>query len=362
MLITKEVKIKWNPKNKKFYEEKGYEFSKYNDEFLCSVHDLANGSHVKVEIYCDYCMDKGIDTFVTKEWRNYVRDNINSVVHTDCCAKCQPVKTKECNLINYGVESKTSLQDVQQKLKDSHFKEYGVDHPMKNKDIYQKAINTFINNYGFENPMQHPDVIRKSNDAKIKRFGSTNHLSDPDVVQKYKDTCLGKYGCEWHLQSPEVRAKSRVTMYENGTVACSKQQKYLHYLFGGELNYPFNYYNLDIAFPKEKIYIEYNGNGHNLSVKLGGVTEKEFNAKEIKRYKYLKYQGWKVININSPYDYLPTKEILLEEFNKAIEWLSVDGFNHSHYNVDIGTLVNDPKYGRVKKLKDSDFDIFKEVV
>ena len=44
-LITKEVLVSWHHANKKYYEEKGYPFTKYGDEFLVKVEDLPNSSH-----------------------------------------------------------------------------------------------------------------------------------------------------------------------------------------------------------------------------------------------------------------------------------------------------------------------------
>lgn len=353
LLITKTVQVRWSSSNKQHYVSRGYTYTKHNDVFECKTEDLIDGSHTKVEVMCDYCLSNGVETIVEKEWRRYIRDNVKSPIHTDCCAKCQPIKTKECNLINYGVESKTMLLETQEKMKIGCLKSFGTDHPMKNEEIRQRTVDTFIDRYGFDNPMKNQDIIDKSNATKILHFGSTNHMSSEEVVNKYNTTNLRKYGYEWHLQSPEIRAKGRKTMYELGSVQCSKQQRYLHNLFGGELNYPVSYLSLDIAFPENKIYIEYNGNGHDLSVKLGTMTDEKFKTREIKRYQYLKSQGWKVININSPYDYLPKDEVLREELSKAMAWLSEEGYGHSHYNIDIGLSIFDEKYGKLRRIKEA---------
>ena len=54
-LISKTVKIKWNSKNKKYYEKLGYIFTNYGEEFEIRVEDLQKGSHVKVNCICDNC-------------------------------------------------------------------------------------------------------------------------------------------------------------------------------------------------------------------------------------------------------------------------------------------------------------------
>ena len=48
--------MKWNPRNKKYYEELGYVFTTYGDEFEVKVEDLAKGSMYKVQCICDNCL------------------------------------------------------------------------------------------------------------------------------------------------------------------------------------------------------------------------------------------------------------------------------------------------------------------
>ena len=57
-LITKTVKVKWNAKNKKHYEELGYIFTNMNGEFDVRVEDLKECSEQKLECVCDSCGKK----------------------------------------------------------------------------------------------------------------------------------------------------------------------------------------------------------------------------------------------------------------------------------------------------------------
>lgn len=93
---------------------------------------------------------------------------------------------------------------------------------------------------------------------------------------------------------------------------------------------------LDIAFPNEKIYIEYQGSGHNLDVQLGKVTEEEFKRKEINRFYFLKNKGWRMIEIISSNDKLPKEDKLLEMIKLAKEMLQDN--NHIGFNIDNGTV------------------------
>ena len=66
-LITKEVEVKWNKMNKKWYESKGYIFTRYSDKFMIKTSDLTKSNHIKIDIECD-CCSKEIKNI---EWRNY---------------------------------------------------------------------------------------------------------------------------------------------------------------------------------------------------------------------------------------------------------------------------------------------------
>lgn len=349
MLLTKEVEVRWNGKSRKYYEDLGYKYTKHNDIFTVHIEDLLKTSHIKIDVQCDYC-----GKCYKKEYRRYIKDNYNSIIPNDCCAECQPIKARESNLVNYGVENTTQLKEVRDKMKNTMLEKYGVEHNMQHKPTRLKAIKTFKDNYGYDNPMKHPKIIAKSNASKIKRFGCKNPLVDEKVLQKTISTNLKRYGTKWQMQSDEVMQKSKKTMYYNRTAPCSRQQEYIHKLLGGKLNYPVDRCSLDIAFPNDKIYIEYNGGGHDLSVKLGDINKKEFKHKEIRRYMFLKNKGWKLIKINSPNDYIPSDDILLKEFKKAKEWFKSDKKGHYHYNINIGKESIDDEYGILRKVTEND--------
>ena len=56
-LITKTVKVKWHPRNKEYYEELGYVYTKMGDEFEVKVEDLTKGSKVNIKYICDFCKE-----------------------------------------------------------------------------------------------------------------------------------------------------------------------------------------------------------------------------------------------------------------------------------------------------------------
>ena len=81
-IVNKTVKVKWNGRNKKYYESLGYEYTKLGDEFEVKVEDLSNGNNSKVEIECDCCRQQ-------KQWRyaDYTKRTKNGKTYCRKCAR-----------------------------------------------------------------------------------------------------------------------------------------------------------------------------------------------------------------------------------------------------------------------------------
>lgn len=151
-----------------------------------------------------------------------------------------------------------------------------------------------------------------------------------------------------------AKEKRRITMYQDGTAPCSIQQRYLHKLFGGELNYPISRCSLDIAFPEDKIYIEYNGGGHNLQVQFGNMSELDFLEYENKRFLFLKSQGYKCIYILTNKDKLPSDTVLLNMLEYAKSKLLDDIF-YIKFDIDNSKIIISQfeeiyDYGNLRKI------------
>jgi len=90
MLLSNTVINKWNPSIKKYYVEKGYQYTKMRDTFEVKVDDLSSGSNVFVEVKCDseYCEDPYLQTL----WFNYnkcVKENGKYYCHK--CSTSNPM-------------------------------------------------------------------------------------------------------------------------------------------------------------------------------------------------------------------------------------------------------------------------------
>lgn len=111
-LLTKTVIVKWNISNKKWYEEKGYTFTKMKDEFKVKVEDLSKGSHVYVEVECD-CEDCNNPNLSPIKWKCYLR-NLKEANKYYC---------KNCNMKLFGFK-----QMKETKLKNSKsFEEWCIE-------------------------------------------------------------------------------------------------------------------------------------------------------------------------------------------------------------------------------------------
>lgn len=67
ILETKNMTIKWDLANKKYYESKGYVFTKLKDVFDIKIEDLSDGSQRLVDVECDCCKEP----LKPMSWQNY---------------------------------------------------------------------------------------------------------------------------------------------------------------------------------------------------------------------------------------------------------------------------------------------------
>jgi len=278
--------MKWNSNNKKYYESKGYQFTKMNNEFNINIEDLPNGSNILVQCQCDYCYE------IVFKKIGKIRLS-TEIINKICCKKCAYQKTKESILKKYGVENVYQSERIKQKIKQTCLIKYGVDNVSKSKIIKEKIQQTFL-----------------------KKYGVTTSWKDKNVRNKIVKSTIK-------------------TFYKNQSGICSKQQRYLYNLLGGKLNYPVDLCQLDIAFPNEMIYIEYDGSGHDLCMKFG-CSEKEFKRKQFQRKIFLQNQGWKLIRIISTKDLLPNDEVILNLINNYKQYLLNQ--NHTWVEIDIDNL------------------------
>lgn len=89
MLVDNYVFVKWSPQSKKWYVNKGYNFTQYGDMFMCKTEDLPRYSKVPIKIKCDYC-----NAIIKTTWANRCRNEHKN----DACVHCRQKRTSENTL------------------------------------------------------------------------------------------------------------------------------------------------------------------------------------------------------------------------------------------------------------------------
>lgn len=335
MLLTKEVEVIPSGKMIKYYKDKGYN-AKYHEPLIVKVEDLPSGSHARVKILCDMCKEN-------IAYANYY--DYNKVVGRSgeyVCKRCSYEKIKSTNLSRYGVENYGQTKECREKMTETKIRKYGENY---GSYIMEKASKTFYERTGYKRPSQSPEVRRKMIKTSIERYGCENPAQSSEVKEKMAKTCLERYNCLRPAQSPTIKEKIAQTLYRNGSVATSKQQLYLFNLYNQNehvfLNYPISHFNADICIPEEKLDIELDCGGHNLSVKIGQLTQEEFDQKEIMRNNIIKREGYKQMRIISTKDLLPSDAILLQMLSETKQYF-INNPSHSwiEYDIDTSTLRN----------------------
>lgn len=280
-LITKVVEIKNNFKTRELYLDKAISITE--DKIVIDVHNLKEKSNVKVDVKCDYC---GIE--FQQNYGDYIKlgKNISKVA----CRKCMSKKQKEVCRKLHGVDNISQIEEVKKKKEETCYENFGCLYPMQSNQVMKKSKNTMLNKYGVEHNLLRPE---------IKEI---------------------------------VRTSNAKTRFENGTIISSKAQRHICDIYNGMLNFPVDFYNLDILL-NDNIYVEYNGSGHDLNVRLGQITKEDFHRKEITRYNYMKKLGYRVIIFDNISDKLPDDETLINIKDYCIQYLD-RGNNWIRVNLD----------------------------
>ena len=248
-------------------------------------------------------------------------------------------KAKETIQKKYNVTNITSAPEIQEKIKQTLKRRYGVEHPMQSEEIKKRARQTSLENWGYDSPSKSEIVKATRCKNNKEKYGYEFTLQVPQIRQRIKQTNLKKYGVSYITQVPEFNKKRMETMFRNGTVCTSRPQRNIYDVLIGAnynvaLNYPIKNCFLDIAFLDIYCFCEYDGSGHDLDVKMGHITEEEFQQKETKRSYMLRNAGWKEIRIISSNDKFPDNNTLLNMINLAKEYLLNTDHTWIHINLD----------------------------
>lgn len=408
MLITEQVEVKWHGRNKQHYIDKGYNFTKTGDVFIVKTLDLSKGIHNSIEVKCDYQKDGCEDVF-NIPFCDYYSRNLNGVINKDCCnnPNCMKEKRKESFQKTYGCDNSNQIPEAKERRSKTCQELYGGNSPMCSPEVREKSIttlqekynvdnisqveeikqqktNTCLEHFGVENPIQASEIKEKIFNTNLIKYGVGNYTQTKEYKDKVKktnqerygvDSCLqiegvhkkaeqaflDKYGAKCSVLVPEIKNKILDSLFKNKSAPSSIQQEYLSILYNYNLNHLTNNYFLDMINIDHKIYIEYDGGGHDLCVKLGKMTQEEFNHKERKRYYFLRNKGYKLIRIISTKDKLPLDDTLLLMLEYAKDYLST-GHSWIYFDIDNSNIINSQykinvDYGKLRKITNKDIKI-----
>ena len=391
MLIPNQmVKVKWCPKNKKYYENLGYEYTKIGEEFDVKIEDLTKGSKALVKVKCDYC-----GKIINRRYLNYIHQYSPEL--GDACDDCKKLKTKESNIKNYGVINVFELDNVKNKIKETTQKKYGVEkysqcEECKNKvkqtslkkygytsytkteECKEKTKNTNLEKYGVEYHAQTEEHKEQYKKTCLEKYGKEFYTQTDEYKKKYKQTCLKKYGVEYHtqnpkimkkiidtqtkryggigfgsksiskkiqesifkhygvyspMQSPEIKEKANKKLLENDNILTSKQQLLIYDMLK-------NIYvdnECELNYPLSNINMDCMININNIKIDVeydGTYWHKNRKVQDRKRDEFVKSNGYKVLRIKGSHK-IPTKEQLI----KAIDYLVKDNHSYNEILLDI---------------------------
>jgi very-short-patch-repair endonuclease len=324
MLLEQKIEVGAGGRFTAYYENLGYDVPRYfnkdygkyfvkkGTKILVNIEDLLPTSRARVKIKCDYC-----EKVYTKNYLDYITWKDKEKVHgiyKDACSPCRGLKQIEIFQTKYGVSNPNKLKSVRNKIDATNLKKYGCINVMGNNEVKERLCNTNIKRYGNKMALNNDAVKQKAIRTLQKNTGEK--IVNPFESKKLKNKIVAN----------GLKARS-----ERGETPTSKQQNYLNVLLQGKLNYPEGNTMLDIAFPNKKIYIEYDGGGHDFAVKVGQTTKESFNKRQRKRDYYLMSLGWKRIRIKSSKDWLPSDDkiksildVARAQFDSGRSWFEVD--------------------------------------
>lgn len=189
----------------------------------------------------------------------------------------------------------------------------------------------------------------------------SNTYVDSDAEYPSTDDCC--MDCIWKKRriynfinyGTIVDLKAMDTRTKNGHVPTSRQQIYLSDLLNAKLN---PYYKdigfIDIVIEDEMIVVEYDGSGHYLGIQFGKYTYEEKIKLDYIRDLSLRELGYKVIRIESKYDYLPTDEVIIKKINEIKNHFNTS--EEEFFKWIIPSSKKDLSYGRLRSIIEEDLN------
>ena len=218
MMVSKEVKMKWNSRNKVRYENFGYIYTKMRELFMVKVEHLPIYSRAIIEYSCDYCGE-----IKTKDYGEYLRQRKS--IKKDCCNNydCRNTKLKEVVLLKYGETNISKTKYFKDIYKSTMQEKYGVDNyfDIINKDRKSNAVGETI----------------KTNEERIKQRKFPEYkIWRRNVFERDEYICIlcgynkGRILEAHHMDGWNCNIDRRLDI-SNGVTLCEKCHKKFHLIY-----------------------------------------------------------------------------------------------------------------------------------
>lgn len=354
-LISETVIIKWHGRNKQYYIEKGYLFTKIGNGFEVKVSDLQKATRTHVNCKCDNC-GKILENVPWQNYLEYVKED-NRYFCNDCANKLYVKKSAMKTLLKNGTSfEKWCIQNDRIDILNRWSLKNNCD---PDEVLYASSNNIFFDcPRGIHEPeLKKLSAFTKGQEGSIK-CNKCNSLGQ-HIIDNFGDDFLTKLWSDRNNKSPfeySYASNEKVwwkcpnnkhTDFErvicdsslncefrcpncscpkgedavekfliNNNITYEQQTMYekLSGIGGGKLSF-------DFFLPEHNLLIEYQGEQHGKPIDFGGrgfeFAEKQFKTQQendnLKR-EYAKQNNIKLLEIWY-YDFDRIDEILLNELN-----------------------------------------------
>lgn len=179
-----EVEQRWNNYIKRWYEDKGYIFTKRNDCFNVKIKDLPTNSKTRINPCCDYC-GKIYET----SYAVYLQGH--KIINKDCCPHCTGKKTSE---VTWHKRAMKYMSEAQKRCEELG---YVLITPVEEYTSVKMKIKIDIGNNNIQEV--YLDNLLKGHDCLVNSYENRNYKRlSKEEINKVITAC----GDEW-LNSEE---------------------------------------------------------------------------------------------------------------------------------------------------------------
>lgn len=305
---TQLVEQKWNARNKRYYVDLGYTYTKMGDTFLVKYKDLTPRSTALVELKCDHC---GKIMKVPKlRYEQYANKE-----YGDYCGNCKHIKAQITNTRKYGMPYLSQVKEFREKAKETCMERYGSFYAEDNPILQEKRRQTCLERYGVEWYSQTKEYKETYKNTCQQRYGTDNVFQSDIIKERIRQTMQNKYGVDNPSQCPKIHAKAMGSFCRDGGQKSSKQQDAVSQMllaeYGNcELNKVVDFYVADCLLTIDDIVIDVEYDGW--------YWHQNSQKRDKQRDGYMYSKGYKVLRIKGGVE-IPTIAQLQNAINRLLD-------------------------------------------